>query len=94
MKFVSKCVFLKLEEGKSKAGNYYMSVSLLDEDNNSNKFFIFGEDLQNKFKNSNLEGLKSILDVAFEAFSTQNGYGLRILDFRKVEQNNGNGNGK
>ena len=94
MKFVSRCVFLKLNEGQSKSGKYYMNIDLLDEDNNSDKFFIFNEDLQKKFKEVKLEGLKTRLDIAFESYKTQEGYSLRILDFKKVDENNGNGNNR
>ena len=94
MKFVTRCVFLKLTEGKSKSGKYYMNIDLLDDDNNSHKFFIFNEDLQTRLKNEKLEGLKTRLDIAFEVYETQDSWGVRVLDFKKVDENNGNSNNR
>ena len=89
MKFVSKCVFLKLDKGTSKSGKDYYILNLLDEDNNSHKLFAFGEDLQKKLAETELTSLKDRLDVAFEVFETNDGWSVRVLDFKKVDESNG-----
>ena len=89
MKFVSKCVFLKLDKGTSKSGKDYCIINLLDDDNNSHKLFAFGEDLQKKLSETELVPLKDILDVAFEATELNGDWSVRILDFKKVDESNG-----
>ena len=87
MKFVTRCRFLKIDLAKSKEGKEYGIVALLDEDNNSYKFFVF-EDLKNKFLTEKVNELQFI-DCAFDSSMYNDKWQVRIIDFKKVE---GNGN--
>lgn len=83
MKFVEKCRFLKLDVQKSKEGKDYFTLTILDSDNESHKFFI-SEELRKKAVDSNLSDLQN-MDCAFEVSKYNNGWSVRLLDFKKVE---------
>ncbi len=89
MRFISRCRFLKLELNKSKENKEYCVVSLLDDDNNSYKFFLF-EDLKNKILSEKLNEF-DFLDCAFEAYTYNDNGKLRwivkFIDFKKVDNN-------
>ena len=87
MKFVEKCRFLKLELGKTKKDNReYGLLTVLDYDNNSHRFFLF-DDLKNRFLSSGFKGFEQF-DLAFEVYENNNLWNVRILDFKR-ENNNG-----
>lgn len=85
MRFISRCRFLKAELNKSKENKEYCVVSLLDDENNSHKFFIF-EDLKNKVLSEKLNEFE-FLDCAFEASIYNNNWNVKLIDFKKVDNN-------
>lgn len=87
MKFVEKCRFLKLEIAKTKKDNKeYGIISLLDEDNNSHRFFVFDE-LKNKFLGAGFKEFEQF-EVLFEVYENNQAWNIRLLDFNR---NNNNG---
>lgn len=85
MKFVTSCLFLKMELKKSKDNKEYGIVSLLDDDQNSYKFFVFDE-LKNKFVSSNFQFAQK-LDCAFQLSQYNNNWQVNLLDFKRVDNN-------
>jgi hypothetical protein len=85
MKFVEKCRFLKLELGKSKNNKEYGILTLLDFDNNSHRLFVF-DDLKNRFVGAGFKEFEQF-EVGFEVYKDDKTYNLRILDFKRLENN-------
>lgn len=89
MRYTENFKFLKVEMIKRKKTEevkeeqYFVSLNVLDDENNPCRFLIFNKDLVARISNYQFVGLQE-LSISFELVFTNNNWSVRLLDINNL----------